>query len=398
MKTKKQKILNIAYISSFFALVVVFSLSFLFDSTVMYKSNCYSFLRELSTCEIDWAIGNFSLNDNTLKTKELRNEIREANNTYGFFRETLTSHIVASNQDAGYLNFECSFNDVELEPTRLITLSDFCDGNTSPDGKLYTIPLQLMFVGNYCDISKYADPSTVGSSYIPIDMANAIISINNSFNDYSDLLGKIYYINGSPFTINNIFYQNSYLAPLFFKYYGKFIVADSSNFLDDYDVSITAAYKADSISQDDYIHYFKNKDIRVNNFTYLKSNNWQDNAFTSFVKKEILSRHDNNQFLSPVFWVLFFLLLCEGVLLFFLLKKRIIFKRVFWVLITFSLVLLLLITIGNLFLHKYIIFLNLFNGYLTVHAVINVALLAFIPMFRQKLVKNLDGRYYDINL
>lgn len=396
--TKRITLINITYIVSFVFLTIFLGLSSFSNHSISYDNYCYSFLKELSSSDFDWAIGNYIFPDGGMNVVELRNEIKNADKTYGFFRKTFTSHIVALDNDNHFFNFDCKFDDIQLEPTRLITLSDFCDGNTLSDGKLYTIPLQMMFADNYCDIKEYKDPLAIGSSYIPIDMANAIISSSDSLNNYSDLLGKKYYINGFPFTINNVFYSNTYLAPFLLKYYGKFIVTDSSQFLDNYNLSLSSAYQADSISQNDYISYFKNKNVDLINFTYLKNDKWQSNDYTSFVEEEIFSKRNINPYSNFIFWVSGFLLILEAILLIYLINKRFIYKKVFWILFVLSFAILLLITIGNLFFYNQPAFLNFFNNYLTIHAVINITLLTILPVFKSNFKKSAMGGRYEIDI
>ncbi len=367
------------------------------DPALHYRNNAYSFLRELSTSDHKWAIGTFVSNSEDMSVAGLRKQIDIANDTYGFYRKTLSNHIVALDDNNDFAWFTCSYAGVALADTRLITLNDFCDGNTTEEGDLYAIPLRVVFPNIACDIKEYQDPSTNGSSYISKDMADGIIASVSGINSYRDLLGKVYQLGSGTFTINNIFYPTVSQAPLLNKYYGKFIITDSSAFMNQFHMGLTASYQADTISQDDYVRFYQRNSTEVLKFTYYKKGIAIENDYTRFMKSTIENNSPTKMAAGPLFWVSLVLLVGNVVVLWYLIHDKLISKKTLLIALAIFGAILIAVAIANYAFYSSVVALDIFNLYLSAFAIVNIASLLILPFFKtRKSRRRLDSYEADI--
>ncbi len=379
-----RKRISIAYCCLFLIVIALLSCTQFFDSALSYQNMSYSFRRKLASSDYGWAIGSFVSAQAEAKTADLRSELKEAETTYGFYRTTISSHIVALDENDGFAKLPCVFHDIALQDTCLVTLQDFCDGNTTDEGDMFRIPLRLMFTDAWCDIRVYQKAGTNGSSYISKDMADAIIANDESLGGYRDLLGLTYSIGDGVFTINNIYEPTVLLAPLLSRYYGKFIIVDSSVFMNHFGLAVTSLYKADSILQTDYVRYFQKHSSKVLGFTYCENGVLMDDQYTSYIQSAIANGYNTRLFEGPAFWISILMIIGYAVGLWFLCQSHLIMRQSFAVLIVCCSILLCVIGVIGLFFYNVVPLVNTFNVYVSAFSLFVIATLVLSPIIRSR--------------
>ena len=222
------------FIPSFTVCLTVFSsvLPALTDSALQYSNVSYGYVRKLSQDDNAWTLGLFETNLIDPDTRDVKNQLNEARDLYGFYRSTLFQYLVALNEQKEIVYKESSRNGTQMMNHCLFSLATFCDGNTSKEGELYQIPLQVMFNNNNaCDLT-ISSPDAVSHSYISQEFADRLLDDDETLQTYEDLLGKTYLYGDDVFSINNIYRSDASLAPLFRLRFDDFIIVDDVSYLD----------------------------------------------------------------------------------------------------------------------------------------------------------------------
>ena len=351
-------------------ILLVFSICSSFcDNCITCSNQSLSFVRKLSKSDYKCAISEVFFADVDNNCSSLRTKYRDMNNNYGFFRNTMFSFASAVNENKECVRFSTSFSGLKMPDTAAITISDFCDGNTSENGVLYTFPAKLKFVFKYCDINKYLNKNDNGGSYITQSLADAFLNSNDSLNSYEDLLGETFLLsNERKSSICNIIDDNDELVPMLKKYFGgNFIITTDYSMLDLYTLSTTSIILADHLTFKDYINYFSHQNIDYFSMKYYLNGSLSQDSQTSYFENAICNKKIELSPFSLYFLIPFLLLLLILAFLLFIGRNTKINKIIIFSFFIISINLLLVINIVNLFLYSNLFLINMFNNYLSLY-------------------------------
>ena len=379
---------NCTYLVLSLFLFVFALFAHIFDSNVQFNNQSLSFIKDLSSTEYKCGVSESVFYDKENNCTSLRSNLRDMNVNHGFYRRSMYCYLTALNDDYTLKKNNFNYNDSIETKVSILTLSDFCDGNTSADGRMLCFPGQLMFVFDFCDIQKYKNSSALSGSYINQKLADRIINNSPNINSYDELLGTNYvFDNDRVYSICNILLSDDSMSKLLDNYYNEYIITTDYSFLDKCLLSTTTIFTANHLDFKDYYNYFSESSLSFFSMFYFENGKIIKNSKTIFFENGIMNSKKNVGLFS-LYFVVPFIVFALFVDTFFIFSKYHASK--FWVLMVFcfSLFILLLVNLTNSFLTTYYFILNYFNNYMSILCWINVLAFFSFLFFNKRNHKN----------